>query len=125
MPFRFQWDTPEKTIIRYSAEGAWNWADFHRVLRVSYVNFDQLPGEHSIEAIIDLARSARMPVGAVGHLRSLASMTHRRRTGRFILIGVDAATQAAMGAQDGVYTVGAMTLLFVDAEAAAQAALES
>lgn len=27
MPFDFRWDNEEKTIMRYVAEGNWNWND--------------------------------------------------------------------------------------------------
>jgi hypothetical protein len=119
-----KWDRPDKTVIRYSGDGVWNWADFHRVMQVSHVNFDQVPGEQPIEAILDLSRTTKLPAGAVGHLRSLASRTHPRRTTRFIIIGVDAATQAAMGVQGGEYRLGATLLLFVADEAGARALLD-
>jgi hypothetical protein len=117
MPFDFRWDNDEKTIMRYVAEGAWNWNDFHKHLRRSTLCLDEV--DHPVETIIDLRSGNKLPAGAVGHLRSTGAKTHANHTGRAVILGVDAETQRRLGAVDGVYQDSERLLRFVETDEAA------
>lgn len=97
----FQWDNDEKTVMRYTVEGVWNWNEFHKTLRRSTLRFDDV--NHPVDTIIDLRKGAKLPAGAVGHLRSLGAKTHPNSVARTVILGVDATVQAAIGAVSGLY----------------------
>ena len=122
MPVDFQWDNDEKTIIRYTASGVWNWNEFHKHLRRSLLWFDQV--SHPIEMIIDLRGGNKLPAGAVGHLRSIGAKAHPNSTGRAIVLGVDGETQHRLGAVDGVYQDSQRLLRFVETDEMAYQILE-
>lgn len=121
MAFKLAWDNDEKTVLRYVAEGVWNWNDLHKHARLATFALDNAP--QPVETILDLSRSARTPSGAVGHLRSLGKRDHPKRQPRLLVIGLDHATQEALGAVDGVYRAAGQMLRFVDNEAEAQKVL--
>jgi len=122
MPFGFQWENPERTVIRYSAQGRWDWNEFHKNIRRSTLWFDEV--SHPVDAIIDLRGGARMPAGAVAHLRSVGKPHHANSTGRVLILGVDPEIQKHLGAVDGVYRDGAREIYFCDTDEQAQAILE-
>lgn len=123
MSFDFHWDDDAKTVMRYVAAGAWNWNDFHKHMRRSRLVFDQVGHDQPIEAIIDLSGGAKLPAGAVGHLRSLGKDEHPQRTRRVVIIGVDAATQAQLGAEDGAVQAAFALIRFVDSDDDARAVI--
>lgn len=119
MSFDFRWDNPEQTVLRYVADGDWNWNDLHKHLRRSTLWLDTL--DHPVETIIDLRSGSRMPGGAVGQLRSLGKQLHRNSRARTIIMGVPAELQRQLGAVEGVYRTPEQLIRFAatDAEAAA------
>ncbi len=121
MAFRIAWDDDAKTVIRYVAEGNWSWKDLHGHVRLSTFALDRL--DHPVESILDLSQSARMPAGAVGHLRSLGKQDHPNRRPRIIVIGVDREIQQQLGAVDGIYQTREQLIHFVNNDAEAQAVL--
>lgn len=124
MAFDFQWDDPAQTIMRYTADGAWDWNIFHKTLRRSTLRFDEVA--HPVSALIDLRGSTKLPAGAVGHLRSLlTSLAHTRFSGRAAVVGVDAATLAALGVRDSARELSNGRILFDDDLDSARAKLTS
>ena len=117
MPFDFRWDNDEKTVMRYVAEGLWNWNEFHKNMRRSTLWFDQV--SHPVDVIVDLRGGDRLPAGAIGHLRSLGTKTHANSTGRAVILGVDGETQRKLGAVNGVYADRERHLRFVETDEAA------
>ena len=111
MPFDFRWDNDDKTIMRYVAEGSWNWNEFHKNMRRSTLWFDQV--SHPVDVIVDLRGGTRLPAGAIGHLRSIGTKTHANSTGRAVILGVDAEIQRRLGAVNGVYDDRERHLRFV------------
>jgi hypothetical protein len=97
----FQWDNDEKTVMRYTVEGDWNWNEFHKTLRRSTLRFDDV--SHPVDTIIDLRKGLKLPAGAVGHLRSLGTKMHPNGVARTVIIGVDRTVQSAIGAVDRLY----------------------
>lgn len=117
MAMDFRWDNDEKTIIRYTASGTWNWNEFHKHLRRSLLWLDQVG--HPVETIIDLRAGDRLPAGAIGHLRSIGAKGHPNSTGRAVILGVDDETQHRLGALDGVYQDNQRLLRFAQTDEAA------
>jgi hypothetical protein len=119
MTFGFRWDNDDKTVLRYVAAGAWNWNDLHKHLRRSTLWLDTV--DHLVETIIDLRAGAKLPAGAVAHLRSLGKRIHPKMQARTIILGVDPAVQRQLGAVDGVYQTSVQLIRFAssDEEAAA------
>lgn len=114
MPVEFRWDNDEKTIMRYVAQGAWNWNEFHKNMRRSTLWFDQV--NHPVDVIVDLRGGNRLPAGAIGHLRSIGTKTHGNSTGRAVILGVDADIQRKLGAVNGVYHDHERLLRFADSD---------
>lgn len=117
MSIDFRWDDDAQTVIRYVADGAWNWNDLHKHMRRSTLAFDRLA--HPVEAILDLTRGSGFPAGAVAHLRSLGKSTHPNRTPRLVIIGVPAAIQTQLGAANGEYRARDQHIRFVETDAEA------
>jgi hypothetical protein len=117
VPFDFQWDNDEKTVIRYRAAGRWNWNDFYKNVSRSLLWLDEV--SHPVDVIIDLRGGDKLPAGAVGHLRSIGAKAHTNSTGRAVILGVDDETQKRLGATDGVYQDSQRPLRFVDSDEAA------
>jgi hypothetical protein len=118
MPLKIVWDDEAKTVIRYVAEGVWNWNDLHKHAKLATFGLNTV--QHPVETIFDLSRSIRLPAGAVGHLRSLGKRDHPNRQPRILIIGVDPAVQQQLGAQDGVYRAADQLIRFAADEAEAQ-----
>lgn len=100
MPFDFKWDNPEKTVIRYRAQGDWNWKDYHTCVRVSLFSLPK--GDIVVDSIIDLRDSTRpkMPSGVLGHVRSFGRKHHPTLSGRAILIGLPKEAESQLGLND-------------------------
>lgn len=114
MPFDFRWDNDDKTVMRYVAEGSWNWNEFHKNMRRSTLLFDQV--SHPVDVIVDLRGGDKLPAGAIGHLRSIGTKTHANSSGRAVILGVDAETQRKLGAVNGVYHDHERRLHFVETD---------
>lgn len=121
MPVDLSWDNDQKTVIRISAEGVWNWNDFHKTLRSARYWLDSV--QPPVELMIDLRRSAYLPAGALGHVRSLGVKIHPHGRDRVVIIGLDSAVAAALGGAEGVYSDGRRLIRFVGTEDAARAVL--
>ncbi len=98
MPFRFAWRDQQKNVMVYSADGQWNWRDYHHAARASA--FALMAGQPPVDCVIDLRGSARpqLPAGAAAHVRSFARKTQANLSGRAAVIGLDAAEAARLGA---------------------------
>ena len=97
MPVHFKWLDEQKRALRYIAEGAWNWKDYHQAVRAAAFSLSGV--DHPVDCIIDLRRSARpaLPAGAAAHLRSFGCKTHACLTGRAAVIGLAAKEADRLG----------------------------
>lgn len=88
MPVHFKWLDEDKRVMRYSAQGHWNWKDYHQAVRASAFSLSAV--EHPVDSVIDLRRSARssLPAGASAHVRSFGRRTQSQLTGRAAVIGM-------------------------------------
>jgi predicted dehydrogenase len=121
MVVNFSWGNVEKTTIRFTVSGGWNWNDLHKNLARSSLWLDQVG--HEVDLLIDL-RGQPLPSGAVGHLRSLGKTQHRNASGRVIIIGVpDATIRAITHADDKTYRADNRLIVFVEDQDAASAVL--
>jgi hypothetical protein len=121
MPFEFVWEDEAKTVVRYVAEGRWNWNDYHKIVRISTFSFESL--DHKVEAVVDLRGGDGMPAGAVGHVRMMGKPSHRNRTARAIVLGVPPEVQRALGAVDGVAGTPEQQIVFVEDDDAVRSVL--
>jgi hypothetical protein len=124
MAVNFKWDNEEKTVVRYVAEGDWNWKDYHHAVRVASFAMHRI--EHDVDVILDLTRTDKTPSGAVAHLRSVGKPQSPCMTGRAVVIGLDPATETKIlaGRDERVLPLPTQTLYFVDTEAEAQTLLQ-
>lgn len=103
MPVDFKWMDDAKTLLCFTASGAWTWKDLHRVLTLASTTLHFNKVTHAVDFIVDLGGGDRMPSGAMAHLRSLAKPLNVNTPPRLIVIGIDAETQKRVGALEGVY----------------------
>jgi hypothetical protein len=98
--FEFRWDDDEKTIMRYSADGDWNWKDYHMCVRMSLFTLHR--HETPVDTIIDFRGSTRptFPSGAQAHVRTFTKKHHPALTGRVVVIGCPPEVAAALGLID-------------------------
>ncbi len=128
MPVDYQWDNNDKTIMRYTVQGAWDWNDFYRQMRRSLLWWDDL--DHVVDIIIDFRGgdhlpdgSIKLPAGAMAHLRSIGTIEHANAPHRAVVIGVSADLQAKIGAVDGVYKPPRREIRFVENDDQARAVI--
>lgn len=123
MPVDFKWLDEGKTLLRFTASGAWTWKDLHRVLTLASTTLTFNKVAHAVDFILDLGGGDRVPAGAMAHLRSLAKPLNVNTPPRLIVIGIDAETQRLVGAVEGVYRPpgNTGTVYFVDSAEAADA----
>ncbi len=122
MSIDFQWDNDEKTVIRFVAEDSWNWNDFHKNMRRATFWFDSVP--HTVEMVIDLRATTKMPAGALGHIRSLGKRIHPHGRDRVILIGLDSTLAQTLGGADGIYGDSQRMIRFVQTDEEAQTIID-
>jgi hypothetical protein len=72
------WDNDEKTILRWDFQGVWTWEDGHEAthlaleMRASIIEYPCVP------SILNLERSANVPIGALPHARTAIELMDRR-----------------------------------------------
>lgn len=113
MGFTYDWDDDAQTILRYTAEPEWNWNDYHKTVRAASFSLYNL--DHTVDVVIDLRQTRRLPAGAVAHVRTFGKRLHPNLSGRVVVIGLDEAIIGQI-AQDGVLQVGEQAVYFVNTE---------
>ena len=124
MGFEFAWDDDSHKTMRYSAEGDWNWKDYHLCVRQSMFSLHGSP--HDVDSIIDLRGSTRetMPSGLPAHVRTFGKKLHERFSGRAVVIGMPADAVASLDVDDsGILSFPGGEIHFVDSDEEAQAVI--
>ncbi len=100
MPFRYEWKDSSKRVMRYSAEGDWNWKDYHHAARASTFTLSAV--DHPVDCLIDLRGSGRqsLPAGLAAHVRSFGKKLAACLTGRALVIGMPKEGIAALRLND-------------------------
>lgn len=124
MGFDIQWEDDAKTLIRYKAVDAWNWTDFHRAVRLSTFGMGAHDGP-VVDTIVDFSQTARIPGGALAHIRSAGKRHVPQISGRAIIIGLPPEIEAKLlaGSPKRELNMREQHIYFVDDEAAAQTLL--
>jgi len=115
MGVQFKWDNEAKTILRYVAEGSWNWLDYHRAVRISL--FSLYSAKAPVDVIFDLRGGNRLPGGAIAHLRTVGKKQHNTLSGRAVIIGLDDKTLRQIVPDGGkLLILGDQKLHFADSD---------
>ena len=126
MGITYAWeDENRKTVLRYTAEGDWNWNDYHKAVRMSLFMLHNLG--HDVDVIIDLSGTGKIPAGAVAHVRSFGKRLNLHMTGNAVVIGMDATVEKSLlaGRDERVLRVGEQAIYFVDDNESAQAIIDT
>lgn len=67
MGVRISWDDENKTIVRLSFEGEWNWQDYYMAVQQSNMMLESV--KYKVDIITDFHRSENLPPQAFVHLR--------------------------------------------------------
>jgi hypothetical protein len=86
MTVRAAWDNPQKTIMRWTFEGAWTWDEYYK-LRVS-TNQQIAAEQHTVDLIVDLSTSKALPSGILTHGKNAVSVTPKN-IGITVLVGAN------------------------------------
>jgi len=88
VPVRHEWYNAERSVMRYIAEGDWNWHDYHRAVRASL--FAMVNHPRSVHSLIDLRASGRptLPAGFGAHARTFGRRASPALSGRAVVLGV-------------------------------------
>ena len=121
MPVEFDWGDEAQTWLRFTPTTPWNWTDFHRAMRRATFWLDSV--DHPVEILIDLRQSARLPAGALGHIRSLGVAIHPNSRNRAVIIGLDESVAGPLGGADRTYRDATRLLRFVETDDEAQAVI--
>jgi hypothetical protein len=119
------WDTDEKQVIRYIAEGNWTWTDMQNAVNTSNAMLDEIGRVTNF--IYDMRASAGVPSGALANLRRFIGKEHRL-SGEQVVVGAKRSglTLLAQGLLDMIYKVykPKWKLQFADTLEEARAMLE-
>lgn len=91
MTVRAEWDNAEKTVMRWTFEGAWKWEEYY-TLRAS-TNQKIAAENHNVDLIVDLSRSNALPSGILTHGKNAVSVTPKN-IGTTILVGANPVLRA-------------------------------
>ena len=119
MPVHVTWHDESRRALRYTAEGHWNWKEYHQAARAALFRLSAV--DHPVDSVIDLRGSLRpsLPAGAAAHIRSFGRRTQARLTGRAAVIGLPASEAERLGLSVGRrLPTGDGFLQLVDSEAA-------
>jgi hypothetical protein len=73
MPVHAAWDNAEKTVMRWTFEGAWKWDEYY-TLRAE-TNQKIAAETHAVDLIVDLSKSNALPDGILTHGRNAVVAT--------------------------------------------------
>ena len=123
MGFTSAWDDDSQSVMRFRAEGVWNWNDYHKAVRMAMFSLHK--HDRPVDVIVDLSSTDHLPGGAVAHVRSFGKRLNPNMTGRAIVIGLDTQTEQALlaGGTARILRHGEQTIYFVDSDTEAQALL--
>jgi hypothetical protein len=125
MTVKFGWGDEAHTVMRYTAEGQWNWKDYHRAVRVSL--FALRGVDHPVHSILDLTHTDILPRGALPHLITVGAKKHPCLSGYGVVIGLDHQIEGNLlqGKSERVLRMGEQVIHFVDNETDARIVLDS
>ena len=118
MPIHFKWHDESKRAMRYSADGDWNWKDYHQAARASAFSLTAV--DHPVDSVIDLRASTRqsLPAGAPAHVRSFGRVSQARLTGRAAVIGLPEREAEGLGlSPERTLSTSDGFIVFVDTDA--------
>lgn len=123
--FRFAWHDDEKRVMAYTAEGDWNWRDYHACARASIFSMHRHP--HKVDTLIDLREGTRvgLPAGAAAHVAVFGKILTPALSGRAVVIGISPEEVARLGAANGVLTTRDGYVRFVQDEDDLQSVLDA
>jgi len=124
MGFSAAWDDKDtQTVMRFRAEGVWNWNDYHKAVRMAMFTLHK--HDKPVDVIVDLSGTDHLPGGALAHVRSFGKRLNPNMTGRAVVIDLDADTERALLAGNDARLLrhGEQTIYFVDSDAEARALL--
>ena len=75
MSLQVEWDNPERSVLLYTAIGAWTWEEFYASRERGRQLADAAPHER-IDAIIDLRSGGAIPDNALFHFRRMPAEVH-------------------------------------------------
>jgi hypothetical protein len=84
MGIQVVWDDDAKTIIRYSFERSWTWAEFETAQREAHAKIDTVT--HKVGVIIGGPADATLPLNMLSHIRSGLRNKHPRTCVAVLLI---------------------------------------
>jgi hypothetical protein len=68
MPITVQWDSDEKSVVRYTFESKWTWDEYHAAIAQAFDMVKDLP--YVVNMILDFSQSTVLPSNALSHFSS-------------------------------------------------------
>jgi hypothetical protein len=101
MSIKVEWDNDEKSVMRYTVEGAWTWDEFYEARDQASGLIEESPYA-SIGAIIDFRAGNFMPRNALSHFHQV-SRTSNPRSGLAVMVGASGFVTALFHLMSRVY----------------------
>ncbi|MGJ3241126.1 MAG: hypothetical protein ACFE0Q_20620 [Anaerolineae bacterium] len=124
--FRYGWYDDTRTILSYTAQGDWNWRDWHAGWRPATFNLIQHEG--NVHVLLDFREQTReqMPAGINAHFMSFGTTLSPKLSGKAVVLGLpDEALAQLMRDKDGTLETKSGRMYFAESEADAQALFAS
>ncbi|MBN1965134.1 MAG: hypothetical protein JW910_10845 [Anaerolineae bacterium] len=83
-PIDVQWGNPDRTLVVYTAHGAWEWNDLYDATREAHALLATV--NHVVDSIVDVTNAQAFPGGSLWHARRMASARHPN-SGRLVYVG--------------------------------------
>ena len=111
MSITIEWDNPEKTITRWTFDGAWDWNDYGAVK----VGFDDMLREvdHMVGVIVDMRRSPTLPKNSFAKFKSFTRTTPPNR-GLMVFVGTNMLVRVTAEALGKAFKEFAQYIAFAD-----------
>ena len=97
MGIQYQWDDPEKTILRYHFEPNWTWKDLHDLVSHTNAEIDLLDHNVDIVVIYDAPTDIKLPAGFFANVINIARLKRHPRANPIIIIARSAYLQGLLG----------------------------
>lgn len=120
MKAEIRWENAEKSIIRYTFSGVWNWDDFYQILEQR----DFFPLADNVDVIVDFRAISFAPSDAILHLKRAAKMAEGRNN-TIVLISNSATIATLYQAFITMYKSLGKRLHIVNSDEEAYAVLET
>ena len=119
-----EWDNPSKTILRWTFQGNWNWAEFFEVTHQTERMLNE--ADHRVDFLIDMWDSYTLPSDAILQFAKIRQASHlsHPNAGKNMVFGANSFARSVGNLFKSAYQTAHERIFFVEDEEEAYALLK-